>query len=106
MQFDTKEKKLRHNEIGIRKELDLYELWVNDKTEFEDFWSKNQNKLPILSSVVRKTNIIPATSVASESAFSIAGYVNRKERSGLSSKNLRYSMLLRDENRINLLLNN
>ena len=41
--------------------------------------------------------MIQASSVASESAFSIANYVKRKERSALSAENLRYSMFLREK---------
>ena len=39
---------------------------------------------------------MPATSVASESSFSIAGYINRKERSSLSSSQLRMTMCTKD----------
>jgi hypothetical protein len=38
-----------------------------------------------------------ATSDVSESIFSIANYVGRKERASLSSRNLRFSMILREE---------
>jgi hypothetical protein len=40
--------------------------------------------------------MIQASSVASESAFSIANYIQRKERSSLSAENLRYSIFLRE----------
>ena len=38
-------------------------------------------------------NLICATSVPSESIFSIAGYIQRKERCRLSSKMLRFLIL-------------
>ncbi len=41
-----------------------------------------------------------STSCASESAFSIAGYIDRKTRARLSSKTLRYSILTREEEKI------
>ena len=41
-----------------------------------------------------------ATSCASESAFSIAGYLQRKARSSLSSMTLRFSMLCKESNKI------
>ena len=43
--------------------------------------------------LMKKTNIVNATSVPSESQFSISGYTDRKQRSRLSSKSLRFSML-------------
>ena len=52
-------------------------------------------------SVVRAFNIIPASSIASESLFSIAGYVKRKHRSFLASNTLRYTMILRDHDIVN-----
>ena len=49
----------------------------------------------MLASAVRKYCIIPASSVAVESAFSEANFIQRKERSSLSSKNLRYTLVLK-----------
>jgi hypothetical protein len=49
--------------------------------------------LPKLFNLLLRTNIICATSVPSESAFSVAGYIQRKERCRLKSKNLRFLML-------------
>jgi hypothetical protein len=49
-----------------------------------------------LARLVRHYCIMPMTSVASESAFSMAGYIQRKHRSSLSATTLRYSMLLRN----------
>ena len=43
-------------------------------------------KLPFLANAVRKYCCISATSVPSESRFSIANFVSRKERAHLSSK--------------------
>jgi hypothetical protein len=56
--------------------------------EFRKFWYENKFKFSRLVEVVKKYSIIPASSVASESAFSEANYIQRKERASLSSKNL------------------
>ena len=42
-------------------------------------------------------NIMTAISVPIESSFSIAGYVERKQRFRISAKNLKYSMVVRDK---------
>jgi hypothetical protein len=45
-----------------------------------------------------------ATSCASESAFSIAGYLDRKGRSRLSSRTLRYSILSKEAEKVENIL--
>ena len=80
--------------LTIKEEIGSYSSSKKD-LDFSSFWLAKSNELPLLASFVRKYCAIPASSVASESAFSIANYVQRKERSSLSSKNLRYSMILR-----------
>ena len=55
-----------------------------------------------LSATIKAINIICATSCPSEAAFSVAGYIQRKNRSRLSSKNLRYSMMLKEHEKIKL----
>ena len=42
-----------------------------------------------------------STSCAAESAFSIAGYFDIKSRARLSSKTLRFSILSKEEEKIN-----
>ena len=49
---------------------------------------------------MKKYNLICATSVPSESIFSIAGYIQRKERCRLSSKMPRFLILCKQNNRI------
>jgi hypothetical protein len=83
--------------LTIKEELALY---ISMKSQYSDltvFWRENEQKLPKLSSLMRKDCMIQASSVASESAFSIANYVKRKERSALSAESLRYSMFLREK---------
>ena len=80
----------------IREELAFYTNALKTRQVFEEFWTTHEKDLPCLSTLVRSFNIRPVTSVASESLFSIASYVHRKQRSSLSPTTLRYSMLLRD----------
>lgn len=85
-----------HLNTTIQQELTYYISKVPTCTTFEEFWTTHERELPCLSVLVRSFNIRPATSVPSESLFSIASYVNRKQRSSLSADTLRYSMILRD----------
>lgn len=72
----------------IQTELQYYKKDVADnELSFSLFWKKNCSKLPLLASAV--------SSVAAKSAFSEANFIQRKERSSLSSKNLRYSIILK-----------
>ncbi|CAF3321825.1 unnamed protein product [Rotaria sp. Silwood2] len=80
----------------IHQEIGYYISSIEKETDFQEYWNKNQNYLPILSRMVRHYCIITITSVASESAFSIAGYIQRKHRSSLSARTLRYSMILQN----------
>ncbi|CAF0817450.1 unnamed protein product [Rotaria sordida] len=63
--------------------------------DFQTYWNENKTRLPILASYARRYNCAPSTSAASESAFSVAGYVDRKQRASLSTTTLRYLMLLK-----------
>ncbi|CAF1008181.1 unnamed protein product [Brachionus calyciflorus] len=69
---------------NIKDEKSYYITAISGKNDFSKFWAENSSNLPILTSIVKKTNVISATSVPSESAFRIAGYINRKDRSSLS----------------------
>ena len=51
-------------------------------------------------------NIIPASSVPSEVSFSIANYIERKERSRLAPKTLEMSMVTRKMEILDKLLEN
>lgn len=64
--------------------------------KFEVFWQLNASSYPRLARFACYSNVIVATSVPSESSFSVAGHILRKERSRLSSKNLTYTMILKD----------
>ncbi|CAF4058397.1 unnamed protein product, partial [Rotaria sordida] len=66
--------------LSLKEEFSMYMSIYKQSTDFETFWNRKQHMLLILTSFVRRYSIIPATSVASESAFSVAGYVQRKQR--------------------------
>lgn len=68
------------DEKTTQEELAFYIENVKSSPIFEYFWTTYENELPYLSTLVRSFNIRPATSVASESLFSIASYVHRKQR--------------------------
>jgi hypothetical protein len=73
---------------------------ITDREKEHDpirFWNEHKQQLPFLGALARKYLIAPATSVPSESLFSIAAFVGRKERSRLSPDNLSMSIFLRDK---------
>ena len=62
-------------------------------------WLLKKQRVLKLFSMSKKTNLadfMTTTSIPSDSSFSIAGYAERKQRSRLSAKNLKYSMVVRD----------
>lgn len=89
--------------LTIDEEISHYVKAVQAGDDFQAFWCQYRKKFTRLSSIVRRINVIPATSVPSEAAFSIAGYINRKQRSSLSPMSIRYSMVLKDRHLIDKL---
>ncbi|CAF1489878.1 unnamed protein product [Adineta steineri] len=95
--------------LSIANELALYRsLAITEFNEITDvnnpkphdpfaFWNLHSNKLKFLSSLARKNLIIPSTSVPSESTFSVAAYLGRKERNRLTSENLCMLVFLKDK---------
>jgi hypothetical protein len=61
------------------------------------FWRLHQHELGYLSQLSRQFLCSPATSVPSESAFSTASFLGRKESARLSPANLCFSMFLKDK---------
>ncbi|CAF4265118.1 unnamed protein product, partial [Rotaria magnacalcarata] len=61
------------------------------------FWKAHGEQLPLLKGMAAVYLSTPATSVPSESAFSLSAYVGRKERARLSPENLSYSVFLKDK---------
>ena len=92
---------------SINDELVLYRTLAtkefNEITEHDKehdlfrFWSEHEREFPILGPLARKHLITPATSVPSESLFSVAAFFGRKERSRLTPDNLSMSVFIQDK---------
>lgn len=84
--------------LNLNEELSQYVV-SKEKYNYNliEFWRLNCAKYRILAEYVKYYCIIPASSVPSESSFSKANYIQRKERSSLSAKHLRFSMILRQK---------
>lgn len=76
-------------------EIALFTNAIKTHQTFQQFWSINHCSFPRLVTLVHRYCLIPATSVSSESAFSIAGFIARKQRSSLSSRTLRHLLVLK-----------
>lgn len=72
------------------------ELKDTDVTVLQ-FWSTHTHELPLLSSFARRFLATPGTSVPSETAFSVSGFIGRKERSRLTPDNLAATVFLKDK---------
>jgi hypothetical protein len=92
--------------MTLDEELSTYIKAAKTADNFQSFWVVYGKKLPRLSSLVRRVNVIPATSVASEALFSIASFLHRKQRSSLSSRTLRYLLVLKNRHLIDKLEQN
>ena len=91
---------------SIDEEIGYYIFSINtEQVKFSAFWSSQEERLPIMSSVVRRISIIPASSVPCESTFSIAGYIRRKERCSWSPRAIRYSLVLKDRHKLSCFKN-
>ncbi len=81
--------------MSAEMEVSLFSNAIKSKENFKQFWSTHCHSFPRLAALVHRYCLVPATSVASESAFSIAGFVARKQRSSLSSHTLRHLLVLK-----------
>jgi hypothetical protein len=81
----------------IQQELAKLSSIPKDEYVFDTFWQEHGKGLPKLAALARKYLSICATSVPSESAFSVSNYVLRKNRLSLTSKNVMFSMFLKDK---------
>ncbi|CAF2422607.1 unnamed protein product [Rotaria sp. Silwood2] len=81
--------------LSLDEELCYYVQAIADAKQFNTFWIENDSKLPNLANIVRQICAIPATSISSETAFSLSGYLCRKQRTSLGSKSIRHSMILK-----------
>ncbi|CAF3381313.1 unnamed protein product, partial [Rotaria sp. Silwood2] len=82
--------------MTLDEEISGYIEATQSDVNFQEFWVSHEKSFPRLSRLVRRINIIPATSVASEALFSTASFLNRKHRSALSSRTLRYLLILKN----------
>jgi hAT family C-terminal dimerisation region len=62
----------------IEQEIGMYISSIGAKTDFQEYWKTHEYQLPKLSRLARSYCTMTATSVDSESAFSVAGYIQRK----------------------------
>ena len=82
---------------NIKEQLSFFNYVVKEKNwKLDEFWYKYEKDIPMLRNKVRVVCTSPASSVGPESSFSVANFIHRKERSNLSSRNLRYLMLLKE----------
>ncbi|CAF3985596.1 unnamed protein product [Rotaria sp. Silwood1] len=90
--------------LTIEHELVLFSQAIQSfESDFSSFWLQYRDRFSRLYRIALRVSIIPATSVPSESIFSVAGYVARKQRASLSSKSLRHLMVLKERHRLDAL---
>lgn len=87
------------NENSIQAEIKSYKNFISNKQNMTKTWSLD-SKLIRLREVARLVLISPASSVPSESAFSTANYLMRKERMNIHPLSLRAQMILAEEDKI------
>ena len=85
-----------NKQLSFKEELCHYMSTAGSYSSFSLYWCQHEPVLPQLSKFVKRFCCIPATSVPSEAAFSVAGHIQRKSRASLSSTALRYLMILRN----------
>jgi hypothetical protein len=98
----AKEKSKR---VSINDEIKRYKIAVqqfNIKAEPSgtsalQFYQTHHDQFQLLSNLAKIHLATCATSVPSESAFSLSSYIARKERARLSGENLCYSVFLKDK---------
>jgi hypothetical protein len=87
--------------LSIEEKLVLFTQSIQTfKDDFASFWVQHGGRYCRLYLVARRVNIIATTSVPSESIFSIAGFVVRKQRTSLSSTSLWYLVVLKESHRL------
>ncbi|GKV46838.1 hypothetical protein SLEP1_g53799 [Rubroshorea leprosula] len=94
------EKMSMENEEDGKNEVDLYlaedKEKKSDKFHILNWWKVNSSRYLILSLIARDVFVVPMSTVASESAFSIGGCVLDPYRSSLSPKTM--EILIRTQN--------
>lgn len=84
------------------QEYDKYVCWKFSESELDQlsptkFWKENAKIFPIFAVLARKHLGMPATSGSVERLFSIAGSINRVQRSGLKVDTIEKVLCLRDD---------
>ena len=92
--------------MTLDEEISTYVKSAISVENFQEFWIENGKRLPRLANLVHTVNIIPAASISSEALFSVASYINRKQRSSPSSKTIRYLLVLKNQHSIDQLEQN
>jgi hypothetical protein len=92
----------KNKALSLNEELVSYSSSIKidtngKKLNFDTFWRNESNSYPRIAKFACYANVTTATSVPSESSFSVAGHILRKERSRLSPKNLKYTIILKDK---------
>jgi hypothetical protein len=88
---------LSNTMMTIEQEIAKISSIPKDNHEFTSFWQVNGREMPQLAVLAQKYLCVRGTSVPSELAFSVSNYVLRKNRLALSSKNVMYTMFLKDK---------
>ncbi|GES76468.1 zinc finger BED domain-containing protein 1-like [Rhizophagus clarus] len=70
-------------------------VWISFSECPFNWWSKNENRFPLLSKMVRKYLAIPATSTPSEKLFSNAGNLMTVQRTSLSPSIFEHLLFLK-----------
>ena len=81
--------------LSIKDEIKMYNSFLKKDGDFEKFWLNFHSQIPKLANLTKKYNAISTSSVPNESTFSVANYIQRKQRCSLSSNSLKYSMILK-----------
>ncbi|GKD72591.1 zinc finger BED domain-containing protein RICESLEEPER 2-like protein [Tanacetum coccineum] len=94
--FQSQYKKSEIQKSQLNQYLDEPKLDKNQKIDILQFWKENQVRYPELAIMARDILSIPITTVASESTFSIGGWIISKYRSSLCSSNAEALLCTRD----------
>lgn len=87
------------NELAIYKSTDFMSFMTSE--EFENFnlldwWKNNAGRYPVMAAMARDILTVQASTVASESAFSLSGRVLNEKRSRLSAQSLEVCICYKD----------